>query len=192
MKKKVIFIIMLLGLFLFPLKAYAREVTIAGKTYNVNYFLDILKEEGITPTVPDFRESTDKVNIYLFYGKGCEHCTNLLNYLNEIAPEYGDYFNVVGFEIYSDENNSILLRDLAELIESEDDGVPFMFIGDQYFSGYSENSNEGIKEVVKEAFDTPKDERADVFVSYEEAIGYKEPAKTNYVNQLMLLQVFLY
>ena len=35
-------------------------------------------------TINDIDFNSDKVNIYVFWGKGCEHCEDLYQYLSEI------------------------------------------------------------------------------------------------------------
>ena len=190
MKKNIIYIIMLLGLVLFPFNTFAREIEIGDEKYNVNYYLDVLKDEGIEPTVSDFTENKDKVNIYLFYGKGCEHCDNLLKFLNSITPEFKDYFNVVGFEIYGDEKNSALLTELAKNIGEANDGVPFIFVGDKYFSGYSEEYNDAIKEAIKSNYDVKPSERQDVMSSYSKS-KQSSSHSISTGTQIMILNIIL-
>lgn len=170
--KKILTIILLLTVLVLPFSVSAKELVVAGKKYNVNGFLETLNEEGITPKVSDYTESTDKINIYLFYGKGCEHCTNFLNFMNDISPEYAQYFNVITFEIYGDKENSKFLKTLAELIGVESDGVPFVFIGDKYWNGYSDEYNDSIKEAITELYNTEYNKRTDIMRSYEKEIGY--------------------
>lgn len=191
MKKKLLLIILLLSVFVLPFKVSARDFSVAGKKYVTNDFLGTLKDEGITPKVEDYKESEDKINIYLFYGKGCEHCDNFLNFLNDISPEYAQYFNIISFEIYGDANNSTLLKTLATSINESDDGVPFMFIGDQYYNGYATEYDESIKEAIKTTYDTPKAERTDIIKAFEKEMGYtnKTSSGTSETTKIVLFNL---
>lgn len=174
MKKKLLSIIFLLSIFILPLNVFAGEYKVSGNKYNTKNFIETLEEEGITPKVSDYQEGDNKINIYIFTGKGCEHCINFLNFLNDISPDYSQYFNVISFEIYGDANNATLLKSLARSIAVEDDGVPFVFIGDKYFNGYSEEYNEDIKTAIKETYDTEKVYRTDIMKAFEKQTGYVE------------------
>ena len=47
----------------------------------------------------------DKVNIYLFYGKGCPHCEALFTYFESIKSKYSKYYNLYAFEVWYNEDN---------------------------------------------------------------------------------------
>ena len=192
MKKKILSIIILISLIVLPLKVSAKEFYVAGNEYTTNDFLGTLKEEGIEPNVTDYKEGNNKINIYLFTGKGCEHCINFLNFLNDISPEYSQYFNVISFEIYGDSNNATLLKTLARTIAVSDDGVPFIFIGDKYFNGYSEEYNEDIKTAIKETYDTEIAYRTDIVRAFEKETGYveKEPGLSDGAKIVLLDLLF--
>lgn len=172
MKKRLLYLVLLLTVLILPFSVSAKELTVAGKTYQVNDYLGTLQEEGITPKVTDYTEDSNKINIYLFYGKGCEHCNNFLNFLNDIGPEYSQYFNVISFEIYGEKDNAVLLKTLAQLIGVESDGVPFIFVGDKYWNGYSSDYDDSIKEAITELYNTEYNKRTDIMRSYEKEIGY--------------------
>ena len=76
-------------------------------------------------------------------------------------------FNVISFEIYGSKDNSRFLKTLAKLIGVESEGVPFVFIGDKYWNGYSEEMNDGMKEAITELYNTEYNKRTDIMRSYE-------------------------
>lgn len=191
MKKKLVYLIVLLSVIFIPFNTQARELDIAGEKYNVKYYLELMQDEGIEPTVPDFTESTDKINIYLFYGKGCEHCTNLINFLNNIAPEYKEKFNIAAFEIYGDEKNSKLLTKIANGIGEDDDGVPFIFIGDQYYNGYSSEYDDLIKKAIDKNYEIKPEERQDVIASFTRSVGGGSSSSLSTSTKIILADVFL-
>ncbi len=74
---------------------------------------------------------------YLFYGTGCPHCKKERAYLQK-TQERLPYFEVQEFEIYYDRDNSQLLQKVANRLNTQVGGVPFLVVGDDYFIGFSE------------------------------------------------------
>ena len=48
----------------------------------------------------DIEEAKEKINIYLFWGNGCSHCSNLKAFMASIEEEYGKYYNLYTFEVW--------------------------------------------------------------------------------------------
>ena len=92
------------------------------------------KDAGI---VQAFSEDTE-VNIYIFWGEGCPHCAEAKPVLEEIAAldaRIGFY----DFEVYDHPENLDLFLEFSDAYGVSPQGVPTMFIGEQYWIGYSEN-----------------------------------------------------
>ncbi|MBQ8218979.1 MAG: hypothetical protein IJZ79_04430, partial [Bacilli bacterium] len=88
-----------------------------------------------------YADSSNKnlVNIYLFYSDSCPHCKSEKELLNELMDEY-DNIRLYKYEI-GDSNNSKLLDDIADMLETTVTGVPFTVIGNKVYKGFSyENS----------------------------------------------------
>ena len=81
--------------------------------------------------------ASNKVDAYLFYGNGCPHCAKEIQFFNSIKDKYPD-LNVIGYEVYYSQENSLLMQKVANYLGSEDGGVPFLIIGDEYFVGFGE------------------------------------------------------
>lgn len=90
------------------------------------------------------------VNAYFFYGDSCPHCAKEKVYLESITQKYAN-FEIYDFEIYHNPDNIQLLKEVAQTIEVDISGVPFLVIGDKHFSGYSESitSKEIENQIVK-------------------------------------------
>lgn len=88
----------------------------------------------------------DQVNLYLFYSKTCPHCEDEIEFLNKIQPEYPN-LRIHEFEVGSDRENILLLRNLGEVLKIDVNGVPMTFIGDEYFVGYMDDGTTG-REIV--------------------------------------------
>lgn len=162
MFKKIISIV-LVGLIFVPSLAFASE-------YVTENFEEALTEESIEHDLKDYKESEDKINIYLFRGHKCGFCNSFLTFLYNNVDEYGKYFNLVSYEIFNDANNSKLLDDVSKFMDGKSaTGVPYIVIGDTTFGGFNESTDgDAIKAKIKELYESK--DRYDVF---EEMV--KEP-----------------
>ena len=156
--KKTVFLILLLGMLLIPFQAFAVG---AGEDYVSKNLVEILEEEGIEPEFTDYKENDQQVIIYLFRGKGCSFCKSFIKYLNSITDEYGKYFKVVSYETWSDSNNKKLLKDVANFLDEDAGGVPFIVIGDKAFLGYTSNYDDDIIDAIMEQYES--ETKYDVF-----------------------------
>ncbi len=112
-------------------------------------------------TVTDNRQVASKnmVNMYVFHGNGCPHCSDLINFIKTDLinnEDIKDYLNIVYYEVWYNENNNDLLEKVGKKLNYEVKGVPFVVIGDQYFSGYGEAMNDEVVEVIKEEINNKK------------------------------------
>jgi len=91
----------------------------------------------------------EKLNIYLFWGKGCPHCEDLASFLNS-QKDYKKYYNLFTFEVWNDKKNNDLMIMLSEELNEKITGVPYLIIGDKTFKGYLTSMDEEILEAIKE------------------------------------------
>lgn len=91
------------------------------------------------------------VDVLVFYGDGCPHCTDLEEYLDELKQDYD--INVILLEVYHNDTNRDLAKKLAAEYGDSFRGVPMTFIGDKIFIGYSSRIGENILTKVKECLD---------------------------------------
>ena len=96
----------------------------------------------------------DKVNVYLFRGDGCPHCAEAEEFFSKIEKEYGKYYNLIGYEVWYNKDNATLMEEVAKKLGTEASGVPFIVIGEKYYSGFAESMEEEIKTVIKEVYDS--------------------------------------
>ncbi|MDD3663002.1 MAG: hypothetical protein PHT84_03990 [Candidatus Pacebacteria bacterium] len=80
--------------------------------------------------------ASESVNLYLFWGDGCPHCEKEIAFLGEFKKENPN-INLIGFEIYRNMDNAMLFQQFAKELNANISGVPALFIGDEYFVGYS-------------------------------------------------------
>lgn len=87
--------------------------------------------------IPCVFANTEKnlVNIYLFYSDTCPHCAAEKELLKELEDEY-DNIRIYKYEVNTGDNTKLLL-DVAELLDTEVTGVPFTVIGDKVYKGFN-------------------------------------------------------
>lgn len=100
----------------------------------------------------------NKLNIYLFWGKGCPHCEEEWKFLNRIAPKYYDKIHVYGFEVWNSEENQKIMNEFKDKLNiSKDSGIPLTIIEDKYYIGYDESYNDEILKLIKNNYKNSKD-----------------------------------
>ena len=123
-----------------------------------------LKEQ----TASDIKYNDEKINVYFFWGNGCQHCEALISYLNTLPEEYDNYFDLYTLEVWYNEDNSKLMAELGDYLEQEINGVQCLIIGDQVFIGFREENKEAIKDAIKKEYN--KKERYDAYKNYKEQV----------------------
>lgn len=97
--------------------------------------------------------ASEKINVYLFRGEGCPHCEEAIEWFEGTLaedPEYSEYYELVKLEVWYDEDNDNLMKEVATELGTTASGVPFIVIGDKYFSGFSLTASpDKIKEAIK-------------------------------------------
>lgn len=118
--KKRIFVLFTLLIFLFPLVVNAKK-----------------------------ESNEDYLNIYLFYGAECPHCEEEMKYLNNLLDKT-DYKDVKlhKYEVWHNSENKEKLSKVAELLNVEAKGVPYLVIGTNVLNGYSSDLKDEIKSLI--------------------------------------------
>ena len=80
--------------------------------------------------------ANEKVNVYLFYGDGCPHCSALEEYLDENYSNDKDV-KVYKYEVWNDVTNQELGKKVEDVTGEEAKGVPYFVIGKEVMQGYS-------------------------------------------------------
>lgn len=79
---------------------------------------------------------SDPLNIYFFYGTGCPHCSQEKAFFESDLKNRYPELVINEYEIYSNRQNALLLRKIAEKLQVDVAGVPFLIIGEETFVGY--------------------------------------------------------
>lgn len=100
------------------------------------------------------KKETKKVNVYLFRGDGCPHCQEAEEWFDELKKdeEYSKYYELVDYEVWYNEDNASLMEKVAKDLGTEANGVPFIVVGEKYFSGFSQDMAKDIKAAIKDQY----------------------------------------
>ena len=98
-----------------------------------------------------FAINAEEVTLNLFYGKECPHCEAEQEYLKDLKKEYKDELKINKFEVWHNEDNRALLSKVKKAFGDDDNYVPYTVIGTQSTTGYSEATQEKIKEMIENA-----------------------------------------
>lgn len=126
--------------------------------------------------ISNVNAASKKINVYIFRGEGCPHCEEAIEWFEGTLAddeEYKELYKLVKYEVWYDEKNNDLMGEVASELGTKATGVPFIVIGEKYFSGYSaENSPEEIKNAIKEAYNN--EEYQDVVAAVKKGSSIKK------------------
>ena len=88
--------------------------------------------------------------LYAFWGEGCSHCEDAKPFLKELDDTYFE-LRIRGFEIWYDKNNADLFTQMADHhnIPAGGRGTPTFFLGNRYWTGFSDSIAQDIKNTVE-------------------------------------------
>lgn len=135
------------------------------------------------------KKDNKKVNVYLFRGDGCPHCQEAEEWFSELSKdeEYSKYYTLVDYEVWYNEENASLMEKVAKDLGTEANGVPFMVIGEKYFSGFSSDMADDIKAAIKDAYNS-KDYK-DVVKGTAKANGKKVEKEKSVLLPVIIISV---
>jgi len=102
-----------------------------------------------------FKAEAKELTINLFYGKECPHCEDEQKYLDTLKKQYGDNIEIKKYEVWHDSDNNDLLTKVRKSLKNEDTGVPYTVIGTYGFTGYSADTADKIRNLVKDNIKEP-------------------------------------
>ena len=126
-------------------------------------------------------EKKDPVKVYLFHGSTCPHCLETIEWFDSIEEEYGDYFDLIKFEVWEHQTNAEFMQVVAEKMGDDAGGVPYMVVGKYSFpngfapdSPVDESGKTMAEDMIEKIMDTYDDEnRVDVM----DGLDMPEPDK---------------
>ncbi len=76
------------------------------------------------------------VSVYLFYGRGCPHCSRTIAFFDQLKENYPN-LNLIKKEVYFNDENRHLFEKFSSLYNAEIEGVPTIFIDKKRFVGFN-------------------------------------------------------
>lgn len=200
MKKNILLTIAVLSMFLalpFNVSAKAKadsleetineEINTFDGQEGYEDYVKTLKEADLS----EYKESDDKVNVYIFRGSTCSHCLDAVAHFASIAKDEGKYFNVKTYEVWSNSDNNDLMNDAAnEIGDSEVSGVPYIVIGKKSWSGYAASYDDEMMKEIKSEYNKDKSKRYDVIKAVNgEATGEKSGIAGDVISVVIIIAV---
>ncbi len=121
----------------------------------------------------------NKVDLYLFYAKTCPHCRAERQFLSSIKNKYPKLV-IHEFEVTTNKRNAILFTKMCEAYNTNPQGVPTTFIGDDYIIGFGQPTIKELEDKIKECTEvkcTNPGKRINL-TGTEEKIIKEKPIKT--------------
>ena len=129
-----------------------KNVDLSESNPNQSDVSDEIVDDENTTNSGNIDENKEAINVYLFWGDGCHICENLMAYFTELEKEYGDYYNLIKYEVWYNEENSNLMHEVGNKLNQTYFAVPFLVIGDEVIVGYNTSKDEYIKNRIIEEY----------------------------------------
>lgn len=94
------------------------------------------------------------VNVYIFEGEGCPYCAKAMAFLEGLAAEDARIV-LHDFEVYHNQENRAYFFAFGEAFGFEPQYVPTIFIGDQYWVGFSDTIQAEMTRKIEKCLDSP-------------------------------------
>ena len=116
-------------------------------------------EETTTETL-----SNAKVKVYFFRGEGCSHCAEAEAWFKSIEAKEGQYYEIVDYEVWYNEENKALMTKVAKYFNEEKEvtGVPYIIVGNKTFKGLNSDYGNQILELIHSEYQKNVEDRFDV------------------------------
>lgn len=151
------------------------------------------EDENNTTNESETTASNDdkKVNLYLFRGEGCPHCAEAEEWFDSIKGEYGDYFKVVDYEVWNDEDNAKLMEKVAKLRKEDVSGVPYIIIGDKSWNGFDESYEDEMIKQIKSVYSQDVSKRYDIMNYVNDSSSNSKTKKSSSSDVLALIIILI-
>ena len=132
-----------------------------------------------------------KVNVYFFRGEGCSHCAEAEEWFDSIKGKYGDYFKVVDYEVWNDEDNAKLMEKVAKLRNEDVSGVPYIIIGDKSWNGFDESYEDEMIKQIKSVYSQDVSKRYDIMNYVNDSSSNSKTKKSSSSDVLALIIILI-
>jgi glutaredoxin len=112
--------------------------------YSLVFCIFFIPTIGFTQNNKNLR----KIDILVFYGKGCPHCAKLNSFLEEISKKHKE-IEIQKYEVYFNKKNNELFSKLALIFDTEIKGVPTVFIDNKTIVGFSNSIRDTLQQEIE-------------------------------------------
>jgi len=121
------------------------------------------------------RAEANPVELYFFEGQGCQHCARMKSFLEGLKVDYPN-LTVKDFEVYFDKENQDLFKKMAAVYNTDSNGVPTIFIGDEVVVGENyEKLKKAVDKCSTEVCPSPADKLAAVGDNVNSILNTNQP-----------------
>lgn len=111
------------------------------KLFVILFVLMTFLPAGVKAEIEKPEANKEPVKVYMFRGSTCSFCEKALEWFDSIEDEYGDYFDLITYEVWNDTDNAALMEEAAEMMGDTASGVPYIIVGEYtYPNGFSADS----------------------------------------------------
>lgn len=89
----------------------------------------------------------EHVRLYLFWGDGCPHCAAEKEFLSTLEKKFIN-LEIIKYEVWLDEENNNLLKEISAKTNRTLKGVPVTIIGPTIINGFSDKTEQEIKRAI--------------------------------------------
>lgn len=139
----------------------------------------------------DGETKNKEVNVYIFRGEGCGFCANAMSFFESIEKDYGQYFNLVEYEVWNNQENAALMEQFAEYLNEEVTGVPFIVVGEKTYPGFDAKWGEEIKTEIKKQYDLPEESRTDLMANFQSGMTFQGAGDSEESNETLTAVVIV-
>lgn len=104
--------------------------------------------------LPTSTKALNKVDLYLFHSKTCQHCQSEMKWLEEIKDEYPD-LKIHVYEVTENKDNANIMNNVKKQMKVKNQQVPFTIIGNTYYIGFEDSIKESMENLIKQELDNP-------------------------------------
>lgn len=98
--------------------------------------------------LPFTQAQAEEANVTLFYGDGCPHCAKEEEYLEVLQKQLGENLNVQKYEVWNNKENENLLAQVRTVFDDDNEGVPYLVVGNRDFTGFNDDIAKDIKKAI--------------------------------------------
>jgi|GEM_PF-3849784 len=116
----------------------------------------------------DITHVDGKVNVYVFHGSTCPHCSDLFDFFAALSSEQKAKMQIYGFETWESQENVELIRGITSFLDGKSStSVPYVVIGDKSIVGFGSGTGTEILTTVNDYLNS--NDTYDVFEEYQKS-----------------------